>query len=794
MIANVIKIPFLLLSLTILSRATAQQKDCNCFIHGEVLDTETKQPIAGAIVLIKELNKGTSTDAKGHYHIDKLCHNRYTLISKIVGYKERTFAIDLNHNEEHEQDFSLAEDDLHLDHIEIRAEKIENLTQSKRVLDGQTLDQTRGESLGESLKQLTGVTTLQTGSSIAKPVIHGMHSNRVLIMNNGVRQEGQQWGSEHAPEIDPFVAKKVTVVRGANGVRYGSDAIAGVVLVEPQNLPDSAQITGEINSVYFTNGGQMVGSGILQGGFNKIKGLGWRIQGTVKKGGDISTPDYRLLNTGIAEQNFSVAAGYRIRRFNSEVFFSQFNTKIGIFAGSHIGSITDLTEAIKRGNPLEIYTPNEFSYSISRPYQDVQHNLLKIKSQYSFAIGNKLNLTLGRQYNFRREVDVLRGDRNLSQVFMLTTYTGELVFDHKPIFEKINGTIGSSAIYQQNISTGSSIENPRSSTVLIPNFRNLSGGLFLIERYIKEKFEIEGGVRYDFRDLNTFYIPRGEQQISSNNVVNQNFSGTLGINYRANSKLNFLLNIASAWRAATVNELFSDGVHHGAASYEKGDANINPEKALNSSLTINYTTKNLETELHFYYNSIKDFIFLSPTGRPILTIRGAFPEFSYTQTKATFKGFDLTNNWQITKNLSLNSKYAYLQARDIKNDQWLIMIPANRIENSLRFDFKNQKYSIVVSNLYVSKQTRVPTKIIFNIPQNEIIFSENGGDFASSPPAYSVWNINQNSKFKINKLNFNLNLSVNNVFNARYRDYLNRFRYFTDEIGRNFAIRLKMDF
>ncbi|MCU0323935.1 MAG: TonB-dependent receptor [Spirosomaceae bacterium] len=794
MLANIFKISFFLLIVSITNLVIAQQKDCNCFVHGEVIDTETKQPIAGAIVLIKENKKGTTTDSKGHYHIDKLCHGKYTVISRIVGYKETYFTIDLNHNQEHEQDFSLKEDDLHLDHIEIRAEKIENQTQSKRVLDGQMLDQTRGESLGESLKQISGVTTLQTGSSIAKPVIHGMHSNRVLIMNNGVRQEGQQWGSEHAPEIDPFVAKKVTVVRGASGVRYGSDAIAGVVLVEPQNLPDSAKITGEVNSVYFANGRQGVMSAILQGGFNKIEGLGWRIQGTIKRGGDISTPNYRLINTGIAEQNFSIATGYRFKRFNSEVFFSQFNSKIGIFAGSHIGSITDLTEAIKRGSPLEAYTPDKFSYTIDRPYQDIQHNLLKLKSQYSFVNGNKLSLTLGRQYNFRKEIDVLRGDRNLAQTFLLTTYTGELLFEHKPIFKIINGTLGSSAIYQQNISTGSSIEAPRSSTVLIPNFRNFSGGIFIIERFVKEKYQIEGGLRYDFRDLNTFYIPRGQQRTATTNVQNQNFSGTFGVTYNINAKLNAILNIASAWRAPTVNELFSDGVHHGAASFEKGNPNLSPEVATNASFTVNYKLQNLETEVHFYYNSIKDFIFLSPTGRPILTIRGAFPEFNYTQTNATFRGFDVTNNWQILKNLSLNSKFAYLEARDIKNDQWLIMIPANRLENGLRFEVPKWKSSFAISNLYVAQQTRVPTKVIFDIPQNEIIFAENGGDFAPPPPAYSIWNINQNSKFSLNHLNFNINLSVNNVFNTRYRDYLNRFRYFTDEMGRNFAIKLKLEF
>jgi iron complex outermembrane recepter protein len=790
MIAKVILIFLTLLPYLLFS----QDKNCNCRVHGEVLDSQDKQPILGAIIRIKELNKNTTTDSKGHYDISGLCHGRYTLIIKILGYEDKELTIDLNHETDHEQDFSLHEDEKHLGHVEIKAEKLENRTQSKGVLDGQTLDQTRGNSLGEALKGISGVTTLQTGSSIAKPVIHGMHSNRVLIMNNGVRQEGQQWGSEHAPEIDPFVAKKVSVVRGASGVRYGSDAIAGVVLVEPASLPDSAKITGEVNTVYFMNGRQMVGSGILQGGITKWKGFAWRIQGTLKKGGDISTPNYRLINTGIAEQNFSIASIYRGNRWNSEVFFSQFNTKIGIFAGSHIGSSTDLIDAIKRSKPLEIYTPTQFSYSIDRPYQDVQHNLLKIKSLYVLKNGNRLNLTLGRQYNFRREVDILRGDRNLSQTFRLTTYTSELLFEHKPILKKINGTIGFNTIYQENLSTGIELKTPRISTVLIPNFQNLANGLFIIERYTKEKFEIEGGLRYDFRNLNVFYIPRGQQEILNERIKNNNFSGTFGVNYRANQQLNFLVNIASAWRAATINELYSDGVHHGAASFERGNKNLSPETALNSSFTVEYSKDNIQTEAHFYTNFINNYIFLSPTGRATLTIRGAFPEFFYTQTNARFSGFDLTNNWQIQKQISLNTKYSFLRARDTKNDQWLIMIPPNRIENTLKFDFFKGKSSLSISNLYVAKQTRTPYKLIFDIPQSEIIFTENGGDFAPPPSAYSLWSLVQSSKFKVQGLDLSLSVTVNNVFNTAYRDYLNRFRYFTDDIGRNVVLRLKIDF
>ncbi len=768
---------------------------CDCFIHGIVLDNVTKEPIVGAVVLIKELNKGITTDASGHYHISNLCQGTYTIIGRIVGYQDKTYTIKLVH--EAEQEIKLSEGELHLTTIDIKAEKIDNLTQTKSVLENAALDQTRGQSLGESLKQISGVTTLQTGSSIAKPVIHGMHSNRVLIMNNGVRQEGQQWGSEHAPEIDPFVAKRITVLKGAAGVRYGSDAIAGVIMLEPETLPDSTKIGGEVNTVYFTNGNQIVTSGIFQGGYRPEKAsvpqsFGYRVQGTFKKGGDISTPGYRLANTGVEEINFSIGANYKRRNWQSELFFSQFNTQIGVFAGSHIGNVTDLIEAIKRGSPLSIYTPEKFTYHIDRPYQDVQHNLLKLKSIHQLQSG-KLSLTLGRQYNYRKEVDVLRGDKNLVQLFQLTSYTGELLFEHKPVFKLLTGSMGINANFQQNLTTGT-LREPRSSTVLIPNFQNWTGGVFLIERIVRSQWEIEGGIRYDFRNLDVYRIPRGQQDIIESNKQNENFTSTFGLNFRPNSQWNFLLNMTSAWRAPTVNELYSDGVHHGAASYEKGDENLNAEVATNLSFTTNYITKLFQLELHLYNNYIRNFIFLSPTGKPTLTIRGAFPEFWYAQTNARFRGFDLSGNFQIVKKLSLNSRLSYLQAQDISHEQPLIMIPPNRWENTLRYDWK--KSAVSLTNLYVAKQNRVPTKVIFSeVPTNEIIFNQYGGDFAPPPPAYMLWSAAFTQQLRFNNRNgLDLSLTVSNLLNTAYRDYLNRFRYFSDEIGRNFVLRAKYSF
>lgn len=779
MTAQHLRFLLLLIGLPIAAtRAVGQKKDCDCQLKGRITDQDTRLPIAGAVVYLKGFNKATTSDSLGNYQFLHLCQGNYILVCRLVGYKEKKFPINLSHA--HEQDLSLTDDDVHLQDVVISAQKIESPTQAQTTLSGAMLDQTRGQTLGEALKAVTGLTSLQTGSTISKPIIHGMHSNRILILNNGVRQEGQQWGAEHAPEIDPFVAQKITVLKGAAGVRFGSDAIGGVILVEPALLPDTAGISGEVNVAGFSNGRQGVVASTLQGGIKAWKGFGWRAQGTFKRGGDVSTSRYNLLNTGVLEHNFSLTTGYRKGRWGTEFYLSQFATKIGIFAGSHIGSTTDLQLAIERGTPLSDYTPTKPTYTVDRPYQDVSHNLLKLKSYWRPQAGEKLTLTLSRQYNYRAEYDVTRRNVGYSQRFELITLMSDLVWEHKPVFQYVSGMIGLTGIYQQNISTGD-LKQPLTKTVFLPNFETFTGGTFVIERLVKEQWELEVGLRYDWRQYRVF---QKDVALASDTKVNllekhyQNGSGTAGVLYHFSEKLNLRMQAASAWRAPMVNELYSDGVHHGAAAYEQGDATLQSEIAYNFSLTTEYSGKWLAAELHLYHNNIQNYIYLQPQDSLKLTVRGAFPYYKYRQTDATFRGFDASATMLISRALSLTSKYAFLRVRDVQNDQYLVWIPANRLENTLKYTFKKHDTFVSLGHLFVAQQTRV----------------EPNSDFAPPPSAYWLWNLQAGTTLPVGKKALHLGLSVNNLLNVSYREYLNRFRYFSDDMGRNVSVRLKYPF
>ena len=637
---------------------------------------------------------------------------------------------------------------------------------------GKELDRTRGASLGEALKNIPGVYTLQSGPSIFKPVIHGLHSNRILIINNGVRQEGQQWGSEHAPEIDPFVATKLSVIKGPASIRYGSDAIGGVILVEPAPLPTAVGVDGEVNLVGASNSKMGVSSGIVQGAFGKkLTGLSWRTQSTFRRAGNSETPHYYLENTGFKEIDFSETVSYVKKNYGVELYYSEFNTKLGIFSGTHAETLPDLIAAINRPRPI---TPSYFSYKIDRPYQQVKHEFFKVGAFLKLKNDNRIELQFARQHNVRSEYDYLplTGQTNPELYLSLVTHSLDLTYKHK-IKKNISGTVGFNGISQGNV---------RKYQLLIPNFRNYGAGIFMIEKWTKNRLTIEAGIRYDYRWLRAYMLDNTTAKEITPTFQFKNFTETVGALYHLTEIISWSINAGTAWRAPTVNELLSNGVHQSAVSYEIGNANLKSERAYNFSTSINYQGKKISGEIGFYNNSINGYIYLKPDLTFIHTIRGAYPAYTYTQVKAIFRGVDFSATCKISNSFSITSKLSLLFARNTTILDYLILVPANRLENILKYALgdkgKLKQACVSISTLFVAKQTRVPAN----------------SDYASPPVGYTLLNADLWFSILVKQQHISISMSATNILNVAYRDYMDRFRYFNDEPGRNFTLRLKIPF
>ena len=752
--------------MTCLTIFQANAQKCNLVLSGVVMDASNNAPLEKAVVEIKELGIKFITDIEGHYHFYNLCKGSYTIVVNHMSCDSIKYKFTIQQNII--QNFKLPHAINELENVIVNAKRDLNLNSIKEVLSSKIVDATRGQSLGEVLSRANGVTVLQTGSTIFKPVIHGLHSQRVLLINNGVRLESQQWGSDHAPEIDPFIAEKFTVIKGPGALKYGNDAIAGAVLIEPKTLPKQAQTNAEFNTGYFSNNRQYVVNGMIESSPLKFPELSYRIQATYKKGGNARTPNYWLHNTGLQEFNYSGAVGLRKEKYNTELFVSSFNTDLGIFIGSHVGNLSDLQNAITASKPTQ--NIDAFSYAIGRPKQNVQHYTVKSKSQFYLPNNNKLNLLVSYQKNLRKEFDRAMLSNRPELDLDISTTMADVNFESGPT-KKISSNIGVVAMLQENVWAG--------SRFFVPNFRTQNIALYSIHNYNVNNWMFDAGARFDYRHLRTYR--NKSDSITAANRAWGNASGTLGATYKITPNFKWLINGAYAWRAPQVNELYVNGLHHGTSSFEIGNANLRSEKAFNISTQLKYQTdSSWQFDLSMYNNFIHDFINLIPSVPATLTLRGAYPTFRYVQRNAVLRGIDLSVHKTLNRSFMAGAKTALLWAKNSDAKEWIIQMPSNRIEGDITYSFANKilpNAAIELRYMHIMEQTRVPVSI---------------ADYIPPPNAYSLLNLDFSSDVAVGQQQISVGLTVVNLLNQTYRDYMNRFRYFNDEPGRSINLRIKL--
>jgi iron complex outermembrane receptor protein len=767
---------------------------CTYSISGVIRDEDQQILLEKATVSIVELNKSVMTSASGRYNFNGLCQGDYTI--KVTHADCQTIEMHIHLKDDMQQDFVLSHTENRLKEVVVVGTSVVRPEGMTGELKGRQLLSTRGASLGESLQKIAGVTVLQTGNNIYKPVIQGLHSSRVLILNNGIRQEGQQWGSEHAPEIDPYVANRLTVIKGAASVRYGGDAIGGVVLVEPRLLQYRKDLSGEVNVAAFSNNRQGVISALIESAFDKKEKTAWRLQGTFKRGGNARTPSYWLKNSALEEANMSASFGWRDKTKGLEVFYSLFHTRIGIFSGSHIGNLTDLQNVIALQEP-PVYIKNaDFSYEIDRPFQAVQHQLLKIKTYKEYDDKYRINLILSCQYNQRREFDNIRSESVLPQLELnLLTNMADFILEHfkHPLFK---GSMGANIMHQAN-----SI-NYR---YFVPNYQSFDVGVWAAEKYQKNKWQLEAGLRYDIRnrfgisdnDKEPFDLLTGNALLPGapyGTTLFQGISGTGLVAYKLDDAVRISFTLSSAWRAPQINELFSNGLHHGAARIEKGFMGLKAERAYSAMGTLIVKKEKWEIDWGVYNKWINDFIYLQPGFPPLLTIRGAFPVFDYTQTNANLSGTDWSMIYRINNHLTAGAKASLLRAFDLKAKTWLIQMPSDRYESDVEYSFADGKRTkqpfVKIIFQHVTRQQRVPPT--GNIKVKDVLGNVTmKSDYIDPPAAYSLVNFEAGTGLESKTHKIDIVFNVFNALNVSYRDYMNAFRYFSLDRGRNISLKIK---
>jgi iron complex outermembrane recepter protein len=782
-------------------------QSCEFKLSGKISD-DNGQSLTGATVSLAKEKRGAVADENGFFEFNQLCSGKYLIEVRFVGFKTISSTVKLSANKV--WNVTLQSDSTALNEVVISEKHIElAATSTYSSLSGKALEETLGKSLGESLREIPGVNTIQTGPAIFKPVIHGVHSQRVLILNNGIRQEGQNWGAEHAPEVDQFIASNIIVIKDAAAIKYGADALGGVVLVNPAKLPTEAGLGGQVHVIGASNNWSGVLSGFLEGGLKKLKGFGWRAQGTIKKAGDSRAANYVLSNTGFEEQNFSIASSYHTEKKGIDVFYSHFNTTIGILRGTAVNTANDLANALEREPPQ--YTA-PFTYEIKQPRQSVQHDLLKVNAHLAEG-KNEFRLQYGFQNNRRREFDFRLGAA-LSDIpalgFQLQTHTLDADWErsHSTRFQSCWGV---NILYQSN----SKIDGTQ-TIPFIPNFDHYTAGIFAVEKLTLNDWVVELGLRYDFKKYDVIGF-NFQNRLYRSNIDFQNFSGTFSAKRKFGNFASLTTSISNAWRPPNMAELYSQGTHQSAAAIEYGllldektsevkeyaATNAGVEKAFKWVLGYKIEKQKFSTELTGYVNYIFDFIYLRPSG-VTEGLRGVFPYFRYTQTDASFVGFDLFSVYQLDRQVSLTGKASLLRTTDETQNDYLIFIPSNRADMGLRYDSKAIKkfsWNAETKIRWVGMQNRspqviTPREIIEAQKQGIDIITQRPGnfDFAIAPNSYFLLSLGIGASWKLEKSKWDIRLSADNLTNEAYREYTNRLRYFADDLGRNITLGIHFSF
>ena len=765
---------YLVCFVVLLVASISNAQECAEQLAGQVRDHHTGQTVASARISIVESGMQTFTDSSGVFRFTNLCAGQLTLRC-IAHFGCDPVDIQVVLPVRSPVVFEVETHVTDLDEATVEAYIFRKESQARLKVETLDLSRIKGSTLGEQLERVPGVTTLNTGASIVKPVINGMHSNRIVVVNNGIRQEGQQWGSEHAPEIDPNLASQLEVIQGAAGLQYGPDAIGGVILVEPEKLQYGKPLAGWVKSSVSSNGRGGMLSGLVSGSLLKSGNVAYRFHGTGRANGTMQTPAYLLKNTAVKEYSFSAAAGYKGKRLEADAFYSLYATHLGIFTGSHIGNLTDLNEAFQNKQPKDT---GVFTYAIENPKQFVQHQLSRFRLSYNWNEKMKTQVTAGYQYNLRQEYDNHKSYNDSIEALGLPdfelnlwTTSAELKTEirHNRYFKS---TFGAAGFKQANAYNG---------RFFIPNFQKWQGGAYYTAVYESTYWQLEAGARYDVSKLQV-YMYEGDVFVTPV----RNFSGgsaSIGASRIIGHHWIAKLNAGTAWRPPSINELFSNGLHHGAAAIESGDDQLKEERVYHVQLGTQYKSRLAKLDVNVFFNQFDGFINLQPVLPPQLTIVGAFPVFHYRQSAVQLSGINGQLELPVLKWLTYSLRGSLLYAVETAKRTPVYGIPSNRLTNRLRAEASWKKtawsWFTELEGTQVFKQNRVP---------------ENS-DYVSAPAGYFIVNgaLGITKKTAADQ-ELQVVLAVSNLTNCTYRDYMNRFRYFTDDLGRNWSIKVLVPF
>lgn len=800
-----------LLSLTTISANTISGDKRS--LQGVVTDEKDGEALMGVNIYLPDLKKGAVTDDKGWYRIDNLPMVRTTIQISYLGHQTVVQTIDL-------RSINSLNYELKESSAEINEVVVTSLTGSSLIkrtpspisfVARKELLRQSSTNIIDAISHQPGVSQITTGSGISKPVIRGLGYNRVVVVNDGVRQEGQQWGDEHGIEIDPQSVNSVEILKGPASLMYGSDAMAGVINFQSEPILPEGSIEANLITEYQTNNGLFNYTVNTAG--NK-GGIVWNARYSDKWAHSYKNKyDGYVFNSGFQERAVSGLLGLNKNWGYSHLTLDYYNITPGIVEGERdeetgrfvkpivVNGEEDMTVATNKDGK---------AYKQFVPYQQVYH--YKVVSNSNIILGDgSLRTIFGYQQNRRQEFENVLDKNEYSLYFQLHTIN----YDVRYTLPEIKGykmVVGVNGMHQNSLNKG--------HEKLLPEYNLFDMGMFAIASKTFGKLDISGGLRFDYRHQNVKEFEphthdhgthedheEGEDHDHDHDhdheaeifpAYSRNFqglSGSLGFTYQLSDGWYTKLNLSHGFRAPNISELASNGSHGGAVRYEIGNKDLKAENSWQADLGFGYSSSIISGEVSLFANRINNYIFshklLDDAGHDLLT--DGYKTFQFVSGNARIMGGEISIDIHPVERLHFQNSFSYVNSVQLSqpdSTKYLPFTPAPKLVSDLRFDLI--RHGKTLNNTYVS------VGIECNLKQDKI-YSAFGTETVT--PAYTLLNASFGTDFVHKGRTWaSLYFTANNLTNKAYQNHLSRLKY-TDinqvtgregvyNIGRNFGIKV----
>jgi len=799
---------------------------------GKITDSNNHTSLAGARVHIADLNVSAIADSLGNYRINNIPGGYYLVEVSSIGYATKIESVIIKGNTK--KDYLLEPSPTQLKEVivtgVISATDKQEAPVSVTTMNYDELLQNSSTNVIDAIAKAPGVSAMTDGQSISKPVIRGLGYNRVLTVNDGVEQVDQAWFDEFGIEADPDAVNKYEILKGPASLAYGSDAIAGVVnLIPEQPLPEG-QLKGDVLFNYQTNNGLINNMFHLAG---TKDGIAWsaRIDNTAAHAYQDPYDGY-VLNSQFSNFNADGTIGLHRKWGYTQLHASYFDMQTGIVDGTR-DSLTGVMErqvaypGLNGGAPTYVIPTHqeETSYTPFVINQRIRHT--KLVWDNSIALGDgRIKAIFSWQKNQRQETN----DPTIPNTPDIYYLSNGATYDVRYISPQMGGfnfSGGANGVYQESQSLG--------TLMLIPNYNFFEIGGFAIANEKIGKLNLSGGIRYDERTFTgvDHWVDSLNQAPVAPNAPNgfhefqgftSHFSGmsfSFGGTYDLSKTTYVKANIARGWRAPNVAECAANGVHDGTVVYEIGDPTLRPETSLEEDVTFGVNGKNVDFEVDLFNNSINDFIYAKglKNSKGLDSINnslnaaglGAAPVYKYTQGPAQLYGGEIVFNvhpsdisW-----VQLNSTFSYVTGGLLHvpdSTKYLPFVPPGRITADLKFPLKQFSKTINHAYLKAGVLSCFEQKDVYQqyAIYNGLNTALTPYEYAASKAAakgYTLFNVGAGSDILSNgKTICQVYLVCTNLFNTAYIDYMSRFKYYpvnytTDRVGvfnmgRNISVKL----